>query len=950
MKNLFKLTLFAAILFCCKPAQAVFVRNMPVVQFQPNGDTLHLFATGDECYHRFHDSDNYTVVQAPSGWWVYAEADSERGLKPSLHRAGSVDPATLGIAPGLTISRREWQKRRQAWDIPEQYRVATPKTSGRNHGDFCNLVIFIRFADDTVYTRPFSNVDHMFSDSSRENTVSVYNYFKHASYNKLFVRTYYAPEPQGDQILSYKDAHPRNYYMPYTEANTIGYTNYRDRTEREFNLFVSAVNYINDSAPIPSTYNLDCDGDGFIDNVNFVVKGAAAGWNDLLWPHKWNLYGHDVFINGKQVSTFNLALEGSGDSYFGASTFCHEMFHSLGAPDLYRYNSGDNITPVGSWDLMATNSRPPQHMSAYMKYKYGNWIDSIPLVTTPGTYTIHSVADSTPDNIAYRFPSADPDQFYVVEYRDKDETFEGQLPGTGLIIYRIDSRFNGNAGYDGYENFDEIWVFRPGSNSNEENGQLGEAFFSPRRQRTEFSPSTSYYPHLSDGTPDMSFTISNITNPGKTISFYYTNRSKPAHLENSRITTSTASLRWRGNASAYTLYYRPAGSDEPYLHRTVYSTRAVIAGLAQNTYYEWTVRGLFDPIGDSYADSSTLPTPITFHTEICNNATTAAIDHFSNQQSTGMPFVTNETYNYSQQIFLTSELDGAKSINSISLHYAYKMPITKSNCTLYLANTNLAQFNDTATPLPFSQLTQVFSGDLTFNQGWNEIVLDTPFIYNGIDNLLLAIDDNSGTATYPGDKFYVHNTDNPLAIIYHSNYYNPNPADDDTIKGTRQRQWIRDNIQFTGCPLNADRVYACILSDNEEFGTVRGEGLYNLNENITIQAFPKSGHRFFKWHDGNTDNPRNIMLTSDTVIVAYFTSPLGIEPAGDQPGYVIMSQHQRITIQGAENQPIDIYDLLGRHIASANSRHAANATFQLPASGIYIVCIGHEKPVKLLIR
>ena len=92
------------------------------------------------------------------------------------------------------------------------------------------------------------------------------------------------------------------------------------------------------------------------------------------------------------------------------------------------------------------------------------------------------------------------------------------------------------------------------------------------------------------------------------------------------------------------------------------------------------------------------------------------------------------------------------------------------------------------------------------------------------------------------------------------------------------------------------------------------------------------------------------MLTSDTVIVAYFTSPLGIEPAGDQPGYVIMSQHQRITIQGAENQPIDIYDLLGRRIASANSRHAANATFQLPASGIYIVCIGHEKPVKLLIR
>ena len=950
MKNIIKLTLLAALMLCSRTAHAVYVENMPVVQLQPNGDTLHIFATGDECYHRFHDGNNYTIVQAPSGWWVYAESDNEGGLRPSTYAVGSVDPATVGIAPGLAISRREWLERRAAWEIPERYRVAQPKTDGRNHGDFCNLVIFIRFADDTVYTRAFSNVDHMFSDSSSETTVSVYNYFKHASYNKLFVRTYYAPAPQGDAILSYQSPHPRNYYMPYTEANPIGYTDYRDRTEREFDLFIGAVNYINDSAPIPSEYVLDCNDDGYIDNVNFVVKGAAAGWNDLLWPHKWNLYGHDVFINGKQVSTFNLALEGSGDSYFGASTFCHEMFHSLGAPDLYRYNRGTEISPVGSWDLMATNARPPQHMSAYMKYKYGNWLDSIPLITTPGTYTLNSVADSTPENIAYRFPSSDPDQFYVVEYRDKNETFEGQLPGSGLLIYRIDSRFDGNAGFDGEENFDEIWLFRPGSNSNGENGQLGEAYFTPRRGRTEFSPSTSYYPYLSDGTPDMSFTITNVTNPGNTVSFHYTNRSMPAQLETGRITTSTASFSWNGNATAYTLYYRPAGSNEPYRHRTVYSTRATIAGLTQNSYYEWTVRGLFDLEGDSFADSSQLPAPVTFHTEICNNALTATVGENSSQQSTGIPFVSGETYNYSQQIFTADELDGAKSINSISLHYAYKVSVTKNNCTVYLANTDLAQFNDTATPLPYSQLTQVFSGDLTFNQGWNEIVLDTPFDYNGTDNLLIAIDDNSGTATYAGDKFYIHSTDDPLAIVYHSTYYNPDPADDDTIKGTRQRQWLRNNIKFTGCPMNNDKVYACILSDNEDFGTVRGEGLYNLNENITIQAFPKTGHRFYKWNDGNNDNPRTLMLTADTVIVAYFTSPLGIEPAEEQAGFIILSQHQRITVQGAENQTIDIFDLLGRRIASAGRHHAANVSFQLPASGIYIVRIGQEKPVKLLIR
>ena len=141
MKNIIKLTLFAAIVLCCHTAHAVYVEKMPVTQFQPDGTELHFFVTGDECYHRFHDSVGYTIVQAPSGWWVYAEADSGRGLKPSPYAVGSVDPAAKGIAAGLTISRQEWLERRHAWDIPEQYRIPQPKTSGRNHGDFCNLVI-----------------------------------------------------------------------------------------------------------------------------------------------------------------------------------------------------------------------------------------------------------------------------------------------------------------------------------------------------------------------------------------------------------------------------------------------------------------------------------------------------------------------------------------------------------------------------------------------------------------------------------------------------------------------------------------------------------------------------------------------------------------------------------------------------------------------------------------
>ena len=90
----------------------------------------------------------------------------------------------------------------------------------------------------------------------------------------------------------------------------------------------------------------------------------------------------------KECMIFNFQLSESLSSS-GVGVLCHEMFHSLGAPDLYHYTS-DGISPVGSWDLMENNANPPQHMGAYMKYKYGNWISTIPTISTSGTYTLKS--------------------------------------------------------------------------------------------------------------------------------------------------------------------------------------------------------------------------------------------------------------------------------------------------------------------------------------------------------------------------------------------------------------------------------------------------------------------------------------------------------------------------------------------------------------------------------
>ena len=53
-------------------------------------------------------------------------------------------------------------------------------------------------------------------------------------------------------------------------------------------------------------------------------------------------------------------------------------------------------------------------------------------------------------------------------------------------------------------------------------------------------------------------------------------------------------------------------------------------------------------------------------------------------------------------------------------------------------------------------------------------------------------------------------------------------------------------------------------------GSVIGSGTYNQGEVVTISATPNAGYHFTQWSDGNTDNPRTIVLTQDTTLSAEF--------------------------------------------------------------------------------
>ena len=109
----------------------------------------------------------------------------------------------------------------------------------------------------------------------------------------------------------------------------------------------------------------------------------------------------------------------------------------------------------------------------------------------------------------------------------------------------------------------------------------------------------------------------------------------------------------------------------------------------------------------------------------------------------------------------------------------------------------------------------------------------------------------------------------------------PELTNDITTKSTEWRYAVGAfflQTQYTSYPPTADfsevgkheawgSAYQAALDCN---GVVAGSGMYQYGATATLTAIPKEHYRFVQWSDGNTDNPRTIMVNSDITLVAEF--------------------------------------------------------------------------------
>jgi hypothetical protein len=110
-----------------------------------------------------------------------------------------------------------------------------------------------------------------------------------------------------------------------------------------------------------------------------------------------------------------------------------------------------------------------------------------------------------------------------------------------------------------------------------------------------------------------------------------------------------------------------------------------------------------------------------------------------------LPINVTYGYSYSQTIFSSEELM-AGEISSISYKFNSEVPVTISS-QIYLGEVNKDVFANPEDFVSADSLTQVYSGNVTFTQGWVTINFTTPFDYSGENNLVVAYMNNTGTWT-----------------------------------------------------------------------------------------------------------------------------------------------------------------------------------------------------------
>lgn len=145
---------------------------------------------------------------------------------------------------------------------------------------------------------------------------------------------------------------------------------------------------------------------------------------------------------------------------------------------------------------------------------------------------------------------------------------------------------------------------------------------------------------------------------------------------------------------------------------------------------------------------------------------------------------TNVWYSYttSQQLYTNEEFGSSGIITSISFNYNGNATSGARNLDIYMTHTTSTTLSSW---VAVSESNKVYSGTQTFTStGWYTFTLSTPFEYDGTSNVIITVDDNTGSNTgSSGRAFYTYSTGATRALYNQSDTNNVTPQNPQSGSG-----------------------------------------------------------------------------------------------------------------------------------------------------------------------
>lgn len=286
--------------------------------------------------------------------------------------------------------------------------------------------------------------------------------------------------------------------------------------------------------------------------------------------------------------------------------------------------------------------------------------------------------------------------------------------------------------------------------------------------------------------------------------------------------------------SGYNLY-----KDDVMVNTSVLTSTHFLDSVPTGTY-EYGVTAVYGNGCESDAISAT----IVMTDYPCANCNDSIIVGTGTAQNYLLPLNTYYNYSYTQQIYTAAEIGNTiGGINCISFQYIHSSLQTK-DIEVYLGNTTKTTFNSSSDWVSISDMQLVYNGTINFTPGmadnWVTIPFNTPFEWDGVSNIVVAVVNNTGSYLNSDPSFRYHVATGNTTLYTYSDGTSYNP-ENQTPTGTLSTN--RNNIRFLiGDPITCRMPNALSVSNiTSEGATINWTG-YDTDSGYELVCVPSGNH------------------------------------------------------------------------------------------------------------